>query len=137
MNIGKKTIVSGALVVALASGIAIGSSNIFQTNAESITPSATQNRNQQAPQNKQDGQFDPIKGGHIGQNGKKEELLLGDTAEKVRSAALKAVAGATVDRVETDAEGDSYEAHMTKSDGSHVTVKFDTNFNVTKTENGR
>jgi len=74
--------------------------------------------------------------GHVGANGMREELLSGDTAEKVKAAALKAVPGGIIDRVETDAEGDVYEAHMTTSDGSRVTVKFDSNFTVTKTESG-
>lgn len=81
-------------------------------------------------------QFDQSKGGHVGANGTTEVLLTGDQASKATGAALAAVPGATVDRVETDAEGAAYEAHMTKADGSHVTVKFDANFNVTATEDG-
>ena len=50
--------------------------------------------------------------------------------------ALKAVPGGTVQRVETDAEGDAYEAHMLDANGNPVTVKFDKDFNVTKTETG-
>jgi hypothetical protein len=46
------------------------------------------------------------------------------------------VPGATVIRVETDADGAVYEAHLKKSDGSMVTVKFDKDFNVTATESG-
>ena len=42
-----------------------------------------------------------------------------------------------MERAETDAEGATYEVHMTKSDGSEVTVKLDSNFNVTETLNGR
>jgi uncharacterized membrane protein YkoI len=79
--------------------------------------------------------MDPKLGGHIGQNGKKEELLTGSDAQKAKDAALAAVPGATIERVETDAEGAAYEAHIVKSDGSHVTLKFDTNFKVTATEN--
>ncbi|MEA3077352.1 MAG: hypothetical protein QOF60_2260, partial [Actinomycetota bacterium] len=60
-----------------------------------------------------------------------ETALTGDTADKVTAAALAAVPGATVDRVETDADGSPYEAHLTKADGSHVTVKVDANFAVT------
>jgi hypothetical protein len=80
--------------------------------------------------------IDPTKGGHVGQNGTKEELLTGDLASKATAAALAAVPGATVERVETDAEGAVYEAHMLKADGSRVTVKFDGSFNVTATEDG-
>ncbi|MFA5882523.1 MAG: hypothetical protein WDA60_01590 [Acidimicrobiia bacterium] len=64
-----------------------------------------------------------------------EELLTGDTAAQVTAAAQQEVPDATVDRVETDAEGSPYEAHMTKSDGTHVTVKVDADFNVTGVEN--
>src|SRR5207302_11160151 len=81
-------------------------------------------------------QFDPTRGGHVGANGVKEELLTGDTADKVKAAALAAVPGGTVQRVETDAEGSPYEAHMTKSDGSMATVKVDSNFKVTTIEDG-
>jgi hypothetical protein len=50
--------------------------------------------------------------------------------------ALAKVPGAKVDRVETDADGATYEAHMTKTDGTHVTVKFDKNFTITAVETG-
>ena len=65
-----------------------------------------------------------------------ETVLTGSDAEKAKAAALKAVPGATVDRVETDADGAVYEAHMTRSDGSKVTVKFDKDFNVTAVQDG-
>src|SRR5204863_8139858 len=82
----------------------------------------------------QPGNFDPTKGGHTA-NGITETLLTGDTATKVRDAALAAVPGATIERVESDAEGSPYEAHMVKSDGTHVTVKVDNNYKVTDIEN--
>jgi hypothetical protein len=63
-----------------------------------------------------------------------EELLTGDTATQVTAAAQKAVPDGTIDRVETDAEGSPYEAHVTKSDGTHVTVKVDADFTVTTVE---
>jgi hypothetical protein len=81
------------------------------------------------------GWFDPTKGGHMA-NGITERLLTGETAAKVRAAASAAVPRGTIERVETDAEGSPYEAHMTKSDGSHVTVKVDANFKVTSVEAG-
>src|SRR5262249_33944679 len=80
--------------------------------------------------------FDPTKGGHVGANGVVEKLLTGTTADKARAAALAAVPGATIERVETDAEGAVYEAHMVKSDGTPVTVKMDANFKVTGIETG-
>ena len=39
-------------------------------------------------------------------------------------------------RVENDAEGAVYEAHITKADGSRATVKLDGSFNITATEAG-
>ena len=39
--------------------------------------------------------------------------------------------------IETDAEGATYEAHVTKADGSEATVKLDASFNVTSIEDGR
>ena len=67
-----------------------------------------------------------------------EKELTGDTAAKVKEAALAEVDGATVDRVETDAEGNAaYEAHVTKEDGSRATVYVDKSFNVVGVETGR
>ena len=80
--------------------------------------------------------FDPTKGGHVGTNGVVEKLLTRTTADKAKAAALAAVPGATIERVENDAEGAVYEAHMVKSDGTHVTVKMDANFKVTGIETG-
>lgn len=54
----------------------------------------------------------------------------------LRAAALKAVPGGTVYRVETDAGDGVYEAHMTKADGTEVTVKFDKNLALIRVENG-
>jgi hypothetical protein len=65
-----------------------------------------------------------------------ETLLTDGTAQKVRDAALKKVPGATVLRVETDAEGSPYEAHMRKSDGSEVTAKVNKQFEVTDVQQG-
>lgn len=95
----------------------------------SSDPAATQ-PSQQRPD------FDPTRGGHVGRNGAREELLTGDAAEKVKAAALAAVPGGTVQRVENDAEGSPYEAHVRKADGTQVTVKVDNDFKVTGIENG-
>ena len=64
-----------------------------------------------------------------------EQLLTGDTATKVRAAALARYPGATVLRVETDSDG-VYEAHLTTSDGRRVTVEVDKAFKVTGEESG-
>ena len=65
-----------------------------------------------------------------------EKALTGTTADRVRAAALAKVPGATVDRLETDADGAAYEAHLTKPDGTRVTVKLDKSFAVTGVETG-
>ena len=50
-------------------------------------------------------------------------------------AALAEVSGGTIDRVETDADGNAaYEAHMTKSDGTRVTVYVNKSFDVVSVE---
>jgi hypothetical protein len=69
-------------------------------------------------------------------HGPGETLLTDGTASKVKAAALAAVPGGTVIRVETNSAGSPYEAHVQKSDGSIVTVKIDNSFNVTSTESG-
>ena len=66
-----------------------------------------------------------------------ETLLTGDSAAKVRKAALAKVSGGTIDRIETDADGHAaYEAHMTRSDGSRVTVYVNKAYEVVGVENG-
>jgi len=65
-----------------------------------------------------------------------EKQVTGADANTLRAAALKAVPGGTVVRIETDAGDAAYEVHMTKSDGSVVTVKFDKNLAVLRVETG-
>jgi len=65
-----------------------------------------------------------------------QEVLTGDTASSVEAAVLAAYPDATIERLETDAEGAAYEAHVTLADGSRATVKLDESFAVTATETG-
>jgi uncharacterized membrane protein YkoI len=61
-----------------------------------------------------------------------EKALTGDTADKVKAAALAKVPGATVLRVETDADhGSPYEAHLRKSDGTEIEVLVNKDFEAT------
>lgn len=71
------------------------------------------------------------------QHGSDEIELTGTEAEQVTAAALEAVPGGTVDRVETDDHGAAFEAHMTDADGNRVTVKFDASYAVIEVEQGR
>ena len=133
MNSIRKAAAGAAIVVAAVAGGAIGASLLGTAGAQTSSGSST---TAPAPSGgAPGGQFDPTQGGHVGQNGAKEVLLTGDTADKVRAAAQAAVPGATIQRVETDAEGSPYEAHMVRSDGTNVTVKVDNNYKVTNIEN--
>ena len=137
MNRIRKTVIGAALVGSTLAGGAVGAALL---NGTASAQTSSTNSTATAPANGYGtggGAVDPTQGGHVGANGVKEVLLTGDTAEKVKAAALAAVPGGTIQRVETDAEGSPYEAHMTKADGTHVTVKVDSNFNVTSTETGR
>jgi hypothetical protein len=145
MNTLRKALISAGLVGTTLAGGALGAALLNGTaNAAETTTSTAPAASAPAAGypagpghgGPMGGNFDPSKGGHVGQNGVTEVLLTGDTADKVKAAAVAAVPGATVDRAETDAEGSPYEAHMTKSDGSRVTVKVDSNFTVTNIENG-
>ena len=123
--VGGSLLLGGAAAVIAQSGAANAADTATTSTAASADTSAV------APATAPD----PSKGGHTA-NGITEVLLTGDAATQANAAALAAVPGATVDRVENDAEGATYEAHMTKADGSRVTVKFDASFNVTSIDNG-
>jgi hypothetical protein len=74
-------------------------------------------------------------GGHGGHGGNEAELT-GATATSAKAAVLKALPGATIERLSTEdaAEGTgaAYEAHVTKKDGTHVEVLLDKSFKVLK-----
>ena len=77
------------------------------------------------------------RGGHHGPGGGSgETALTGDVADKVSAAALAAVPGGSIIRVETDSDGSPYEAHVRKADGTEVVVKVNEAFAVTGTEAG-
>ena len=137
MRTSRKTVVAVSALGAMAAGGIFGATVLAPSLSSAATVNTTATTT--APQNggggAPPGSFDPTKGGHTA-NGITETLLTGDTAAKVRAAATAAVPGGTIERVETDAEGSPYEAHMTKSDGSQVTVKVDANFKVTSIESG-
>jgi hypothetical protein len=141
MNRTRKAVVGGALAACTLLGGGVGAALMngtanAQTSTSTTAAPSTAAPPQQAPPNGQPpANFDPTKGGHVA-NGVTETLLTGDTAEKVKAAALAAVPGGTIQRVENDAEGSPYEAHVTKADGTEVTVKVDSNFKVTGTEDG-
>jgi hypothetical protein len=135
MTPARKLLTGGAIAIASLAGGAIGASFLGTAGAQTPTttpaidpPAApTQEQPRQVP--------DWSQAGHQA-NGTTEAVLTGDDLSKATSAAQAAVPGATAQRAETDAEGAAYEVHMTKADGSIVTVKLDSGFNVTDTIDG-
>jgi uncharacterized membrane protein YkoI len=138
----RKLLVGGAFAGTALLGGALGASFLGSANAQTTDPSTTTApAAAPAPGQAPSGQDQPrqapdwSKGGHQA-NGKTETVLTGDDLTKATAAAQAAVPGATAQRAETDAEGAAYEVHMTKADGSIVTVKLDSNFNATETIDG-
>lgn len=147
----RSTMVGAGIIGALVAGGATASfaassansaatqSDTSTTDQSTATDQSTTDQapaqDQQPPDQGQRPDFDPAKGGHAA-NGKTEELLTGDTATKVTEAALAAVPGATIERVETDADGAVYEAHLVTSDGQHQTVTFDADYKVVEIQDG-
>jgi uncharacterized membrane protein YkoI len=138
MNPIRKALLGGAVLASTIGGGVVGAAFLNGTATAADTTSTTAAAAAAAPTTAQAppaGNLDPSKGGHTA-NGITETLLTGDDASKATAAALAAVPGATVQRVETDAEGATYEAHLKKADGTLVTVKLDSSFKVTSTEDG-
>jgi uncharacterized membrane protein YkoI len=66
-----------------------------------------------------------------------QTALTGDTADKVKAAALAKVPGGTVLRVEEGGpSGSKYHAHVRKSDGSEVVVLVNASFEATAVQTG-
>ncbi len=121
-----KVVAAGAVAVGLAAGsygVASAASSSGSSAAASGSAGAAASPSAPDPQHPWGGQRSD------------ETLLTGDTASKVRGAALGKVANATIVRVETDADGNAaYEAHMVKEDGTLVTVYVDKAFDVVSVE---
>jgi hypothetical protein len=123
----------GVVALAVLGAIAVGASAIAGAASNSGTTGTTgSQKGSQGSSGATAQRPDPATLSH----GPGETLLTDGNATKVKQAALDKVSGATVLRVETDAQGSAYEAHLRKSDGSEVTVKVDKQFNVTAVENG-
>jgi hypothetical protein len=120
------------VTAAAAIGAAVGAAGIAAAATTGSTSSPPSTSSAAAPAPSNHNLPNPATVTH----GPGETLLTGTTAEKVKDAALAAVPGATIVRVETDSAGSPYEAHMKKSDGTYVTVKVDSNFKVTAIQSG-
>jgi hypothetical protein len=136
MDRQKKRRVSPLLVaVAVAVGAGAGSYGIAAAASGSGSSSSSSNA-ALIPLAAGDGSGPPRNGGNPwGRQRSDETLLTGDTKASVREAALSKVPNGTIVRIETDADGHAaYEAHMTKADGTPVTVYVDKQFNVVGVE---
>jgi hypothetical protein len=122
---GKAALAVGGMLVG---GVLVGT---LTANAANTTGTAGQAGAYGAPGG-------PRHGGNVDESKSQrpdEHLLTGDTASKVRAAALARYPGATVLRVETDSDG-VYEAHLIAKSGQRVTVEVDEAFRVTGEESG-
>jgi hypothetical protein len=121
-------------VTALTLGLAAGGYGVAQA-ADSGTGTAASTTGTTAAAASQPS-TPPTSGNPWGGQRSDETLLTGDAKAKVEAAAVAKVgSGATVVRVETDADGHAaYEVHMTKSDGTPVTVYVDKSFEVVGVE---
>jgi hypothetical protein len=125
-----RTLALGAIAAGLAAGsygvasAATGSGGTPSTTATTV-PST-------APPARSGG---PPPGQGRGMQRSDETPLTGDALAKVTAVAEDKVKGGTVVRVETDADGHAaYEAHMTSSSGTPVTVYVDKDFHYVSTE---
>lgn len=121
---------TGAIVLGLAAG-SYGIASAASGNGSSSGTATTTAPTQTAPAPGRPGGG----GAPWGAQRSDETLLTGDVLAKVTAAANAKVPRGTIVRVETDADGHAaYEAHMTKADGTPVTVYVDAQFAVVSVE---
>ena len=119
-----KTVNRGAALGAMVIGIAAGSYGIASAASGSGTAATTTNPAPAATP----------PAAPWGRQRSDETLLTGDALAKVTAIAKEKVPGGTIVRVETDADGNAaYEAHMTRADGTPVTVYVDSSFQYVST----
>ena len=132
-NPGRRRRWAGAAAL-LASGAAVGGIVAGTTGASAATPEGTPAYGSQAPG--ETGER-PAHGADGTAPGRSDEKAVTAAQEAtLKAAALAAVPGATVDRVETDAGDAAYEVHLTKAGGTKVTAKFDESLKLVNVEDG-
>jgi hypothetical protein len=115
-----------AAVLAIVVGVGAGSYGIANAASGTSSTTTTTTATPTAPP--------PASSTPWGHQRSDETPLTGDALAKVTAIAKANVPGGTIVRVETDADGNAtYEAHMTKADGSRVTVYVDSSFNYVST----
>jgi hypothetical protein len=121
----------GASLAVLAA-VAVGASGIAGAASGGKTSTAASSTTQAAPGQNGFGPPPQGQGAPGGPRHKPETALTGNTAAKVKEAALGKVSGGSIIRVETDSDSSSpYEAHVKKSDGSQVVVLVNKQFEAT------
>src|SRR5262245_14401185 len=134
MDSNQKTLPRLAATGAIVAGLAAGSYGIASAASGSgtATPTTTTTTTTTPPTTAA-----PPAGHGFGAPRSDETALTGDTLAKVTAAAKAKLPGATIDRVETDADGHAaYEAHVTQADGTPATVYVDASFDVVSVETG-
>jgi len=119
---------SGTLAGGILAGTLSASASSGSSTATGTTSTTTTATTPKAPATGPIGGATPVRSD--------EKSVGASTYATLKAAALKAVPGGTVYRIETDAGDGVYEAHMTKADGTRVTVKFNSSLQVTKVEAG-
>ena len=128
------------VLAALAFGIAAGTYGI--ANAASGSSSGSSGSSSALPSSgwpaaSGGSQAAPPSGKPWGRQRSDETPLTGDALDRVTAAAKAKLPGATIVRVETDADGHAaYEAHVVKSDGTPATVYVNKQFEVVSVESG-
>ena len=128
-----KTIALAGAGIVAASALALGGAALASADETGATGTATSyGQLGEGPQanGNTNGNTDPSKPMRSD-----ETLLTGDVAAKVTAAAKAKEPTATIERVETDSDG-VYEAHMVRTDGTHITVQVDASFAVTAVQEG-
>ncbi|MEP6649061.1 MAG: hypothetical protein ABJA74_04005 [Lapillicoccus sp.] len=136
-----KTIVIAGAGIATAAGLALLGASFAGADQTSATATAY-GYGRTAPSTGEGGQSGERPGGTANGNTdpskpirSDEQLLTGETADKVTAAAKAKEPDATIERVETDSDG-VYDAHMVRADGTHITVQVGAAFQVTNVIEG-
>jgi hypothetical protein len=132
-----KNVSKSALTVAAAIGVGLGSYGIASAASGNGSSSGSSSSLGSAAALAQPvaARSGPPSGAPWGPQRSDETPLTGDALAKVTAIAKEKVPGGTIVRVETDADGHAaYEAHMTKADGTPVTVYVDKGFNFVSVE---
>lgn len=135
-----KTKAVGLLTAGVLAGGLLAGAGIASAATTGATPTPSASTSTAVPGTKPDG--GRMGGGAGGGPGgaasvrSDETVVTGSDLSTLSAAALKAVPGGTIIRVESDAGDGAFEAHLNKADGSVVTVKFDKSLAVTAVEDG-